>query len=189
MTLNVLHLLFWCNYEHTDTIEDFAPGPNILFTRTHHWCETVRHTFVIRRKAHNIVFEMSWWDFNRSFCLFLREYEGHYLITVQLQIEISLVCVHTDVALLLHVLVAHGVVCNGICEIKNTLINGKKWNYRSSNLCYLACCANNVEFAQKMFTYASQFNFLLFSPDVMCSNFPLPSAMVMDWGHSVLPMT
>lgn len=59
-------------------------------------------------------------QFNCRFCLFLREHEGHYLITVQLQIQISLVCVQTDVALLLHVLVAHCVICNGICEITNT---------------------------------------------------------------------
>lgn len=58
-------------------------------------------------------------QFNCWFCLFLREHEGHYLITVQLQIHISLVCVQTDVALLLHVLVAHRVVCNGICGITN----------------------------------------------------------------------
>lgn len=42
----------------------------------------------------------------------------YYLITVQLDIQVSLVCVQTDVAFFLHVLVTHSVICNGIYNIK-----------------------------------------------------------------------
>lgn len=45
-------------------------------------------------------------------------YVCYYLITVQLKIQISLVSVQTDVAFFLHILVTHGVVCDGICNIK-----------------------------------------------------------------------
>ena len=38
-----------------------------------------------------------------------------HLVTVQLQIDVPFVGVEADVALLLHILVAHGVVCNGVC--------------------------------------------------------------------------
>lgn len=111
-------------------------------------------------------------QFNCWFCLFLREHEGHYLITVQLQIHISLVCVQTDVALLLHVLVAHRVVCNGICGITNKkplaqflfFNDNKNWNYRTSKHCGLRCCAKKKEkkkvaFLWQQFICASQFHF------------------------------
>lgn len=38
-----------------------------------------------------------------------------YLVTVQLKVNVALVGVETHVALLLHVLVAHGVVGDGVC--------------------------------------------------------------------------
>ena len=38
-----------------------------------------------------------------------------HLVTVQLQIDVPFVGVEANVALLLHVLVAHGVVCDGVC--------------------------------------------------------------------------
>lgn len=47
----------------------------------------------------------------------------HYLITVQLKIKISFVGVQTDVAFLLHILITHSVVCNGIYNMKNTSLD------------------------------------------------------------------
>lgn len=47
----------------------------------------------------------------------------HYLITVQLKIQISFVGVQTDVAFFLHVLITHSVVCNGIYNMKNTSLD------------------------------------------------------------------
>lgn len=48
----------------------------------------------------------------------MRKYERSYLITVQLKIQVSLVCVQAYVSLFLHILVTYSVVCNSVCKIR-----------------------------------------------------------------------